>query len=110
MYEVYGGTVTHAGEILHGKTSAMTHDGLGVFAGLPSPLNAVRYHSLAGTRATLPNCLEVTCTSESGVIQGVRHKVRLLPRPYSQVNAPATPRSARPRPADAGARGRAVPP
>ena len=78
MYEVYGGVVTHAGEIVHGKTSAITHDGAGVFAGLPSPFKAVRYHSLAGTPETLPSCLVVTATSSrldgSGtVIQGVRH-------------------------------------
>ena len=77
MYEVYGGVVTHAGEIVHGKTSAVTHDGRGVFAGLPSPLNVVRYHSLAGRPDTLPECLEVTCVTASGVIQGVRHKVRV---------------------------------
>lgn len=74
MYEVYGGTVTHAGEIMHGKTSEMLHGGVGVFAGLPSPFLAVRYHSLAGTRDTLPPELDVTCATGNGVIQGVRHK------------------------------------
>lgn len=74
MYEVFGGTVTHAGEIVHGKTSDMSHDGKGVFAGVPSPFKAVRYHSLAGTRDTLPAALEVTCTTANGIIQGVRHR------------------------------------
>ena len=74
MFEVFGGVVAHAGEIMHGKTSPMTHDGRGVFAGVPSPFDAVRYHSLAGVRDTLPAVLEVTCTSPGGVIQGVRHR------------------------------------
>lgn len=74
MYEVYGGTVTHAGEIMHGKTSDMHHDAQGIFAGLPSPFKAVRYHSLAGTPDTLPAELEVTCRTANGIIQGVRHK------------------------------------
>eukprot|EP00743_Colponemidia_sp_Colp-15_P008487 GILK01009231.1.p1 GENE.GILK01009231.1~~GILK01009231.1.p1 ORF type:complete len:196 (+),score=8.75 GILK01009231.1:41-628(+) len=74
IYEVFGGTVTRAGEVVHGKTSSMTHDGRGIFEGVPSPFKAVRYHSLAGTPDTLPDVLEVTARSESGVIQGVRHK------------------------------------
>ena len=74
MYEVFGGTVAHAGEIMHGKQSPIENDGRGVFVGVPSPFNAVRYHSLAGTRATLPDELEVTATSPGGIIQGVRHK------------------------------------
>ena len=74
MFEVFGGTVASAGEIMHGKTSPITHDGRGVFKGLPSPFQAVRYHSLAGVPGTLPGCLEATATSPGGVIQGVRHK------------------------------------
>lgn len=74
MFEVFGGVVAHAGEIMHGKTSPMTHDGRGVFAGVPSPFLAVRYHSLAGVRDTLPAVLEVTATSPGGIIQGVRHR------------------------------------
>jgi anthranilate synthase/aminodeoxychorismate synthase-like glutamine amidotransferase len=74
VYEVYGGTVTGAGEIMHGKTSAITHDGKGVFAGIPSPFKAIRYHSLAGTPPTQPKELEITATSENGIIMGVRHK------------------------------------
>jgi hypothetical protein len=65
---------THpAGEIVHGKTSAVTHDGAGLFAGLPSPLRATRYHSLAAVESTLPACLRVTARAEAGGIQGVRH-------------------------------------
>ncbi len=74
IYDVYGGTVTGAGEIKHGKTSRIPHDGKGVFAGIPEDFTAVRYHSLAGTAETQPASLEVTATSESGVIMGVRHK------------------------------------
>ena len=74
IYDVYGGTVTGAGEIKHGKTSRIHHDGKGVFAGIPEDFVAVRYHSLAGTPDTQPPPLEVTATSESGVIMGVRHK------------------------------------
>ena len=69
----YGATVAGAGEIVHGKTSAIAHDGLGVFAGLPNPLEATRYHSLAIAADTLPSELGVTATSESGVVMGVRH-------------------------------------
>ena len=72
--EAFGGVVTGAGEIRHGKVSAITHDGRGVFAGLPNPMTAVRYHSLAVQPDTVPDELEVTAHSESGVIMGVRHK------------------------------------
>ena len=74
IYDVYGGTVAGAGEIKHGKTSVINHDGKGVFEGVPNDFGAVRYHSLAGTPGTQPAALEVTATSESGVIMGVRHK------------------------------------
>jgi len=74
IYDVYGGTVAGAGEIRHGKTSRIHHDSKGVFAGIPEDFVAVRYHSLAGTPDTQPPPLEVTATSESGVIMGVRHK------------------------------------
>ncbi|MFW6174223.1 MAG: anthranilate synthase component II, partial [Chloroflexota bacterium] len=70
----YGGVVEGAGEIKHGKTSMISHDGEGVFSGLPNPFEAVRYHSLAIRPDSLPESLEVTARSESGVIQGVRHK------------------------------------
>jgi anthranilate synthase component II len=72
--EVYGGVVEGAGEILHGKVSTITHDGKGVFAGISSPIEATRYHSLAIRRDSVPDALEVTARSESGVIMGVRHK------------------------------------
>ncbi len=72
--EVFGGIVEGAGEIMHGKVSQVSHDGRGVFAGLPSPLEATRYHSLAIRPDSLPDCLEVSARSESGVIMGVRHR------------------------------------
>ena len=74
IYDVYGGTVSGAGEIKHGKTSSISHDGRGVFSGLPEGFTAIRYHSLAGTPETQPATLEVTATSESGVIMGIRHR------------------------------------
>ena len=72
--EAFGGLVAGAGEIKHGKMSAITHDNKGVFAGLPQDFEAVRYHSLAIVPETLPEVLEVSARSESGVIMGVRHK------------------------------------
>ena len=72
--EAFGGVVSGAGEIKHGKMSQVTHDNKGVFEGLPNPFAAVRYHSLAIVPETLPDVLEVSARSESGVIMGVRHK------------------------------------
>ena len=72
--QAFGGRVVRAGRVMHGKLSAITHRGDGVFAGLASPLTATRYHSLVIERATLPDCLEVTATSEDGEIMGVRHR------------------------------------
>lgn len=74
IYDVYGGDVAYAGEILHGKTSAMKHDNKGIHKGLPQGFVATRYHSLAGTHATLPSELEITCQTDKGIIMGVRHK------------------------------------
>ena len=74
IYEVFGGRVTEAGEIMHGKISAIEHDGRGVFAGLPQRFKACRYHSLAGTPETQPGALEVSAKSDSGIIMGVRHR------------------------------------
>ncbi|KAI9097064.1 indole-3-glycerol phosphate synthase-domain-containing protein [Phlyctochytrium arcticum] len=74
MYEVYGGTVTYAGEIVHGKTSPVKHDSRGLYEGVPQNFEATRYHSLAGDPKTLPECLEVTSWIENGIIMGVRHK------------------------------------
>ncbi len=68
----YGGAVDRAPEIRHGKTSEITHDGLGVFAGLGNPFTATRYHSLAASR--VPEVLEECAWSEEGVVQGVRHR------------------------------------
>ncbi|WP_126977194.1 anthranilate synthase component II [Frigidibacter oleivorans] len=70
----FGGTVVRAGEIVHGKMGTMFHEGKGVFAGLPSPFLATRYHSLVVDRATLPDCLEVTAWVEDGTIMGLRHR------------------------------------
>ena len=72
--EAFDGEIVGAGEIKHGKTSSIGHDGQGVFAGLPDPFTAVRYHSLAANPSELPDSLEVTARSESGIIMGVRHE------------------------------------
>ncbi len=73
--EAFGGTVVGAGEIVHGKTSLIHHDGKGVFRGLPEPFEAIRYHSLSIQREGFPaDELEITAESESGVIMGVRHR------------------------------------
>lgn len=79
IFDVYGGSVEFAGEILHGKTSPLTHDTKGIYAGMTQGLPVTRYHSLAGTHVTLPECLEVTSwipkdDGSKGVIMGVRHK------------------------------------
>lgn len=74
MYELYGGTVGQVGHIVHGKTSELIHDGAGLYKGVPQRVKVTRYHSLAGTLETLPECLLVTSYTESGVIQGVRHR------------------------------------
>jgi anthranilate synthase/aminodeoxychorismate synthase-like glutamine amidotransferase len=70
----FGGEVIKAGRIMHGKTSMISHDGKNLFAGLPNPFEATRYHSLVLKRETLPDCFEVTATSEDGEIMGIRHK------------------------------------
>ena len=72
--EAFGATVAYAGEIRHGKSSRIEHDGKGVFRGLPNPFEAIRYHSLAIQPESVPECLEVTARSDSGVIMGVRHR------------------------------------
>jgi anthranilate synthase component 2 len=72
--QAFGGKVVRCHEIVHGKLGAMHHSGAGVFAGLPSPLNATRYHSLVVDRATLPDCLSVTAWLEDGTIMGLRHR------------------------------------
>ncbi|MBM4415073.1 MAG: aminodeoxychorismate/anthranilate synthase component II [Chloroflexi bacterium] len=72
--QAFGAAVVPAGEIMHGKTSAVTHDSRGVFAGLPNPFEAIRYHSLAIAPESVPADLEVSARAESGVIMGVRHR------------------------------------
>jgi para-aminobenzoate synthetase component 2 len=72
--QVYGGKVVRAKEQMHGKTSPVLHGGQGVFAGLPSPLIATRYHSLIAERESLPACLEITAWLEDGTIMGLRHR------------------------------------
>ena len=74
MSVAFGGVVNRAPELLHGKTSLVHHDGRGVFAGLPNPFTATRYHSLALDPATVPEEFEVSATTETGVIMAVRHK------------------------------------
>ena len=70
----YGGEVGSAGEIMHGKTSMIHHNDKGVFSGLPNPFKAIRYHSLAVYRENLPEELEITAWTDSGLIMGVKHK------------------------------------
>jgi anthranilate synthase component 2 len=72
--QAFGGNVVRCHEIVHGKMGTMHHNGQGVFAGLPSPFAATRYHSLVVDRATLPDSLEVTAWLEDGTIMGLRHK------------------------------------
>jgi anthranilate synthase/aminodeoxychorismate synthase-like glutamine amidotransferase len=71
---VYGADVVRAPQLMHGKTSPVEHDGVGVFAGLPSPLTATRYHSLVLDPATAPDTLEVTARTLDGVVMGARHR------------------------------------
>ncbi len=74
LAEVYGARVTHADELLHGKTSQVVHDGNGVLQGLPTPFTATRYHSLAVVADTVPDDLEVTAATEGGVVMGLAHR------------------------------------
>ena len=72
--EAYGGKVIRADRIMHGKTSMISHDGKGVFRGLPNPFEAVRYHSLIVEKESLPDCFEITAWTKEGEIMGLRHK------------------------------------
>lgn len=72
--EAFGGEVVRHGEIVHGKAGEIHHEGKGVFAGLPSPLSATRYHSLVVAKDSVPDCLEVTATLTDGTIMGLKHK------------------------------------
>ncbi|KAF9437612.1 bifunctional tryptophan synthase trp1 [Entomortierella beljakovae] len=74
MFEIYGGTVGYAGEIVHGKVSPIKHDGKGLYLNIPQDILCTRYHSLSGVTSTVPDVLAVTSRTESGVIMGVRHK------------------------------------
>lgn len=72
--QVYGGTVVRAETLMHGKTSEMHHGGKSVFAGLPNPFTATRYHSLIVKKESLPDCLEITAWTEDGTIMGLKHR------------------------------------
>ncbi|PZD94838.1 aminodeoxychorismate/anthranilate synthase component II [Paenibacillus sambharensis] len=72
--QAFGGEVVRADNLMHGKTSEIHHDGKGVFAGVPSPFTATRYHSLIVKKETLPDCLEITAETAEGEIMGLRHK------------------------------------
>jgi anthranilate synthase component 2 len=72
--QAFGGKVVRCHEIVHGKMGTMHHEGQGVFAGLPSPFEATRYHSLVVDRASLPDCLQVTAALGDGTIMGLQHR------------------------------------
>ena len=72
--EFFGGNVIRAPKVMHGKTSAISHTGQGVFAGISNPLEATRYHSLIVERESLPDSLEITAETNDGIIMGFRHK------------------------------------
>ncbi|MEA2085268.1 MAG: aminodeoxychorismate/anthranilate synthase component II [Thermodesulfobacteriota bacterium] len=72
--EAFGGKTVRAGRIMHGKTSPVSHDNMGVFTGLPSPFDAMRYHSLVISEDDLPECLMITARTDIGELMGVRHR------------------------------------
>ena len=72
--QAFGGKVIRAPQVMHGKTSEITHDGKTIFAGLPNPFSATRYHSLIVERSSLPQCLEISDTSPDGLVMGMRHR------------------------------------
>ena len=76
--QVYGAEVVRARDVMHGKTSFIRHDGSGVFAGLPDPFEATRYHSLIVERDSVPDVLEVTAWTDDGVVMGLRHRVHAV--------------------------------
>ncbi|MGM7666939.1 anthranilate synthase component II [Microbacterium sp. A93] len=76
--EAYGATVTHSQELMHGKTSRVLHAAHPMFAGVPDPFTATRYHSLAAVRATVPQELEITAETEGGIVMGVAHRTAPL--------------------------------
>ena len=72
--QAYGGVVIRADRIMHGKTSMISHDGKGIFKGIPNPFEAVRYHSLLVEKESLPDCFEISAWTKEGEIMGLRHK------------------------------------
>ena len=72
--QLYGGEVVRAPRVMHGKASVISHTGEGVFAGLPNPFTATRYHSLVVARESVPPVLEITAESEDGLVMGLRHR------------------------------------
>jgi anthranilate synthase component 2 len=72
--QAFGGKIVRAERVMHGKVSPVTHDGRGVFADLPSPFTATRYHSLAIEQRTMPECLAISATADDGEVMGVRHR------------------------------------
>ena len=76
--QAFGGKIVRAKTLMHGKTSSVHHLNKGVFAGLPSPFTATRYHSLVIERESLPDCLEITAWTDDGEIMGVRHKSMIV--------------------------------
>jgi len=74
----FGASILHAPELRHGKTSMVTHDGRGVYEGLPNPFVATRYHSLIVERSSIPESFEITAESEDGVVMGLRHRTMAI--------------------------------
>ena len=74
IIQAFDGSIVHAGKIMHGKTSMISHHEKGLFKGLPNPFEAGRYHSLVGDRNYFPECLEITAESDDGEIMGLKHK------------------------------------
>ena len=72
--QLYGGSVVRAPQVMHGKTSLIRHEGTGVFTGLPQPLEATRYHSLIVDRDSVPDVLEITASTDDGIVMGLRHR------------------------------------
>jgi anthranilate synthase component II len=72
--QIYGASVVRAPQVMHGKTSLIRHQGVGVFAGLPQPLEATRYHSLIVDRDSIPDVLEITAETDDGTVMGLRHR------------------------------------
>ena len=74
--QAFGGRICHAEKVMHGKTSQISHDGTGIFSGLPKPFKAVRYHSLAMDRSLIPDDLVVCAVADDGEVMGIRHESR----------------------------------